>query len=124
MAPVPALPGASSERGLRVALIFALTAERLALFYEHAQWITAAQGATLAAEWLGRSNRGLPLDERRRLSALSDTLARQIQASVSREAGLHIAHEMSEALDPRHQSDLAESLMAECERLLDAQPES
>ena len=116
----PSLP--AGDRGVRAALIFALAAERLSLFYEHAQWITEAQGATLAAEWLARSKRSLPLAERRRLSALSDTLARQVQGSVSRPAGLHIVHEMMEALDPNHQSQIAESLMAECERLLDAGP--
>jgi hypothetical protein len=31
---------AASDRGTQVALIFALTAERLTLFYEHAQWLT------------------------------------------------------------------------------------
>ena len=119
---VPSLPAAAGERGVRAALVFALAAERLSLFYEHAQWITEAQGATLAAEWLARSKRSLPLAERRTLSALSDTLARQVQESVSREAGLHIVHEMMEALDPNHLSDIAESLLAECERLLDAGP--
>jgi len=119
---VPTLPVAAGDRGVRAALIFALAAERLSLFYEHDQWITEAQGATLAADWLSRSNRMLPLAERRALSSLSDTLARQIKESVSREAGLHITHDMMEALDPNHQSELAESLMAECERLLDADP--
>lgn len=119
---VPTLPVAAGDRGVRAALIFALAAERLSLFYEHDQWITEAQGATLAADWLSRSQRSLPLAERRALSALSDTLARQVKDSVSREAGLHITHDMMEALDPNHQSELAESLMAECERLLDAEP--
>ena len=119
---IPTLPVAADDRGVRAALIFALTAERLSIFCEHAQWITEAQGATLVAEWLSRSKRSLPLAERRTLSALSDTLARQVQESVSREAGLHIAHEMMEALDPNHQSEIAESLMVECERLLQAEP--
>ena len=116
------LPPTTSDRGVRVALIFALAAERLSLFYEHGQWLTEAQGATLAAEWLGRSKRNLPLDERRTLSALSDQLARQVEEAVSREAGLHITHEMMEALDPNYRSEIAESLMAECERLLEAGP--
>lgn len=114
------LPAGASERGIRVALIFALAAERLSVFFEHGQWLTEAQGATLAAEWLVRSKRSMAADERRALSAASDTLARQVQGSVSREAGLYIAHEMMEALDPRYESDIAKSLMAECERLLDA----
>ncbi|ANQ84482.1 hypothetical protein [Azoarcus olearius] len=114
------IPAGTSERGLRVALIFALAAERLSTFYEHGQWLTEAQGATLAAEWLARSRRQLPLEVRRALSAASDTLARQVQGSVSREAGLYIAHEMMEALDPRYESDIAKSLMEECERLLDS----
>ena len=39
-----------TDRGARIALIFALVAERLSVFYEHAQWLTEAQGASLAAE--------------------------------------------------------------------------
>ena len=114
------LPPTTTERGIRVALIFALAAERLSVFYEHGKWLTDAQAASLAADWLARSKRQLPVEERRRLAALSDPLARQVEGSVSREAGLFISHEMNEALDPNHQSELAQSLMAECERLLDA----
>ncbi|MFN3986778.1 MAG: hypothetical protein ACK4KV_14880 [Rhodocyclaceae bacterium] len=117
MPPSPPPPGA---RGTRIALIFALTAERLRLYYDHGQWPTEAQGATLAADWLARSKRTLPLEARRLLSELSDALARQIQGSVSREAGLFITHEMMEALDPNYESETAQSLMSECERLLDA----
>lgn len=113
------LPPTTTERGIRVALIFALAAERLSVFYEHGKWLTDAQAASLAADWLARSKRQLAVEERRRLAALSDRLARQIEGSVSREAGLFISHEMNEALDPNHQSELAQSLMAECERLLD-----
>lgn len=112
-----------TERGLRVALIFALTAERLSVHYEHGQWPTQAQGATLIADWLGRSKRSLPLEERRHLSDLSDQLARQVAGSVSREVGLHITHEMMEALDPNHQSDVGQTMMVECERMLDTLPE-
>ena len=113
------LPPTTTERGIRVALIFALAAERLTLYYEHGKWLTDAQATSLAADWLGRSKRQLAVEERRRLAAMSDKLARQIEGSVSREAGLFISHEMNEALDPNHQSELAQSLMAECERLLD-----
>jgi len=112
-------PAPISERGTRVALIFALAAERLSAYYEHGQWLTDAQGASLAADWLSRSQRRLPLDERRKLSGLSDQLARTIAGSLSREAGLFTAHEMMESLDPNHHSELAVSLLAECERLLD-----
>ena len=105
---------------MRVALIFALAAERLTAFYEHAHWMTEAQGASLAADWLSRSKNKLPLNERRQLSALSDQLARQIEGTLSREAGMYTAHEMMESLDPNHHSEIAESLMAECERLLDS----
>jgi hypothetical protein len=107
----------ASERGTHAALLFALVAERLSSYYEHGQWFTDAQGASLAADWLARSKRSLPLDQRKRLSALSDELARQIAGSLSREAGLYTAHEMMESLDPNYQSDLGHSLMAECERL-------
>ncbi|MDD3329109.1 MAG: hypothetical protein PHW25_18675 [Zoogloea sp.] len=113
------LPPTTTERGIRLALIFALAAERLTLYYEHGKWLTEAQATSLAGDWLGRSKRQLAVEERRRLAALSDRLARQIEGSVSREAGLFISHEMNEALDPNHQSELALSLMAECERLLD-----
>lgn len=116
----PSSPAPISERGTRVALIFALAAERLTAYYEHGQWLTEAQGASLAADWLSRSKRNLPLAERRQLSALSDQLARQIAGTLSREAGLYTAHEMMESLDPRHHSELAVSLLAECERLLDS----
>ena len=114
----PSAPPPNS-RGTRAALVFALTAERLSVFYDHGQWPTAAQGASLVADWLGRSGRSLPLAERQHLSELSDELARQIAGSLSREAGLHTAHEMMEALDPNYESDVARSLMAECVRLLD-----
>lgn len=117
-----ASPLPANDRGTSIALIFALTAERLAAYYEHSQWLTEAQGATLSADWLSRSQRRLPISERRHLSALSDELARQIGDTLSREAGLYTAHEMMEALDPNYHSEIAESLMAECERLLDANP--
>lgn len=109
-----------TERGMRIALIFALAAERLTAFYEYGQWLTEAQGASLAADWLARSKNKMPLSERRQLSALSDQLARQIESSLSREAGMYTAHEMMESLDPNHHSEIAESLMVECERLLDS----
>lgn len=112
-----ALP--ATDRGVRVAMIFALAAERLSIFYEHGQWLNEGQGASLAADWLARSDRRLPLAERRRLSGLSDQLARQIADTLSREAGLYTTHEMQESLDPNYYSELGQSMMLECERLLD-----
>ncbi len=106
-----------TERGTRIALIFALTARRLSDFYEHDQWLSEAQGASLAADWLSRTSSQMPRQERLQLSALSDQLAREISTTLSREAGLFTAHEMTEALDPNYHSEIAESLMAECERL-------
>ncbi len=114
----------STPRGLRVALLFALAAQRLSDFYEHGQWLTEAQGATLAADWLARSKNALPLNERRHISALSDQLARQIASSLSREAGLFAAHEMTEALDPNYHSEFAQTILAECEKLLVGDPAS
>jgi hypothetical protein len=102
----------------RKALVFALAAERLSAFYEHGQWITDAQGATLAAQWLQRSRLQLALSERRLLSELSDQLARQLADTLSREAGLYAAHEMMEALDPNYQSAFAHDMLDECARLL------
>ena len=111
-----------TDRGARIALIFALVAERLSVFYEHAPWLTEAQGASLAAEWLARSKRDLPLRERKHLSALSDQLARQMEGALSREAGLYTAQEMMESLDANYHSgsEIAQSLMLECERVLAA----
>lgn len=119
-----AAPPPAGERGTRIALIFALAAERLSAYYEHGQWLTEAQGASLAADWLARTKRRLQLAERRQLSALSDSLARDVAASLSREAGLYTAHEMMESLDPNYQSEIAQSLMQECERRLDAAQDS
>jgi hypothetical protein len=112
-------PPSMTDRGLRVGLIFALAAERLSAYYEHHQWLSEAQGASLAADWLRRSKLTIEFKERRQLSALSDQFARQIAATLSREAGLYTAHEMMESLDPNYHSELAETLMVECERLLD-----
>ena len=100
------------------AVLFALVAERLSVYFEHHAWLTVAQGATLAAEWLARAKRKLPLNQRKHLSELSDQLARQVAGSVSREAGLHISHEMMEALDERYSSEIAQRLRDECDRLL------
>jgi hypothetical protein len=108
-----------TDRGTYAALIFALTAERLSTFYEHGQWLTEAQGASLATDWLARSKRRLPLADRKNLSGLSNHLARQIAGSLSREAGLYTVHEMMESLDPNYQSELSGSLMVECEELLE-----
>jgi len=120
MRPQPSSAPPPNSRGTRAALVFALTAEHLSVFYEHGQWPTAAQGASLVADWLSRSGRSLPLADRRHLSALSDEFARQIAGSLSRKAGLYTAHEMMEALDPNYDSELARTLMAECAKLLDA----
>jgi hypothetical protein len=109
-----------TDRGLRIALMFALVAERLSAYYEHGQWLTPAQGATLASEWLARSKRTLPAEDKKRLSSLSDDLARQMAATLSRQAGLFTAHEMMESLDPNYQSELGESMMLQCEQLLAA----
>lgn len=102
----------------RQSLLFALVAERLSAYYEHAQWMTEAQGATLAGLWLSRSRRQLGQTERRQLSDLSDRMARQIAGTLSREAGLYTAHEMMEALDPNYRSDAVFDLLDECARLL------
>ena len=102
----------------RKSLLFALTAERLSAYYEHGQWMTLAQGASLAADWLSRAKRQVPLPERRRLSELSDDFARHLAATLSLEAGQYTAHEMMESLDPRYRSPVAFDLLDECERLL------
>ena len=101
---------------------FALAAERLSAYYEHHTWLTIAQGATLAADWLARSKARLSLQQRKHLSELSDQLARHIAESVSREAGLHISYEMTEALDQRNASEIGDSIREECRQLLASAP--
>lgn len=100
-------------------MLFALVAQRLSAFYEHGQTFTPAQGAALAADWLARTQRSLPLEIRLQLSRLSEDIACEMRASLSRETGLYTAHEMMEALDPNYRSELAETIMRECERLLE-----
>ncbi len=107
------------DRGTTLALIYALVAERLSVYYEHAHWMTQAQGASLAADWLSRTKQKMPLEMRKHLSNLSDELARQIADSTSREAGLYITHEMQESLDPRYHSEIGEQIMTECVRVFD-----
>ena len=99
-------------------LLFALAAERLSAYYEHGQWMTIAQGSSLAAQWLSRAKLDLPLAERRRLSELSDDFAKHLAATLSHQAGQYTAHEMMESLDPRYRSKVAFDLLDECERLL------
>lgn len=113
----------TADRGTSIALIFALVAERLSIYYEHEKWMTKAQGATLAADWLSRSKRSMSTEMRRQISDLSDQMARQIAEALSREAGLQTAHEMMESLDPHYQSEIGRSLMVECARLLDSEAE-
>lgn len=115
---IPASPPPRIDFNTRKALMFALMAERLSAFYEHGQWMTDAQGATLAGNWLSRSKLQLALSERRLLSELSDQLARQLAATLSREAGLYASHEMMEALDPNYQSAFAHDMLDECDRML------
>ena len=110
------------EQNPHSALIFALAAERLAAYYEHQTWLTIAQGSTLAADWLARSKSRLSLQQRKHLSELSDQLARLIADSLSREAGLHISYEMTEALDQRYISEIGDSIREECRRLLARSP--
>ena len=110
------------EQDPHSALIFALAAERLAAYYEHHTWLTIAQGSTLAADWLARSKSHLSLQQRKHLSELSDQLARNIADSLSREAGLHISYEMTEGLDQRYVSEIGDSILEECRRLLASSP--
>lgn len=107
------------ERGTTLALMYALVAERLSVYFEHAHWMTQTQGASLATNWLSRSKQNMPLAMRKHLSELSDQLAKQIVDSTSREAGLYISHEMQESLDPRYKSEVSEAIMVECERIFD-----
>lgn len=110
--------GEHPELGPRVAAIYALVAHRLQTFYDHDHWITQAQAAALCQDWLLRSRQSLPLNERKQLADLSDQIAEQIRAGLSREAGLYTAHELMESLDPRHVSEIGAAIMEECVRAL------
>ena len=102
----------------RKALLFALVAERLSIFYEQGIWMTESQGMSLAGRWLTEAKLLLPGGDVRKFSALADQLAQQMADSLSREAGLYAAHEMMEARDPRYESPFAQNVQVECERLL------
>lgn len=110
---------AVTDRGLCVALLYALVAQRLFFYYEYQQELTKAQGATLAAEWLSRSRKDMPLAMRKHLSELSAQFVKQITSMLSRQTGLQICHEMQESLDPNYHTEIGESMMAECERFFD-----
>ncbi|PHV11361.1 hypothetical protein [Chitinimonas sp. BJB300] len=103
---------------VRKALLFALVAEQLSVFYEQGIWITESQGTSLAGRWLTEAKLVLPEGETRQFSALADQLARQMADSLSREAGLYAVHEMMEARGPRYESPFAQDIQAECERQL------
>lgn len=108
----------NSEQGQRVALLFALTAEQLSAYYEHQRWLTVGEGSQLIQSWLQRRQGSMGSTERQQLSLLSNNLARDIAAGLSREAGLYTAHTMMEALDPNQMTPTAATLMEECERRL------
>lgn len=102
----------------RKALLFALLAESLAHFYAHAAWLSETQLSALAGQWLSQAKLSLPSAQQRDFARLGDELARELAASLSREAGLYAAHEMMEARDPRYVSPFAQDMLAECERRL------
>jgi hypothetical protein len=112
-------PSPVTDRGIHLVLLFALVAEHLSICYEPRRWPKEARAVSLVTDWPARSGRRLRVDERRQLAALSGQLARQIAATLGREAGLQTVHEMMESLDSDHQSEIERSLMVECERMLD-----
>ena len=103
-----------TPHGLKVALCFALIAERLTVFYDQNHHLTEKEGAYLLDSWLHRGTQRLSFEERKTLSKISNTLATEIIGSVSREAGLYISHELNEALDPNYVSEIAENILSEC----------
>ena len=111
---LPAKVSGKLERGQLIALLFGLVAERLSLFFEYGEWPSEGQSVSRAADWLARHHKTLSLASRCRLAAMAAAVSGQIEASVSREAGLFISHELNEALDPNYQSEIAQSVMKEC----------
>ncbi len=94
-------PPTTTERGIRVALIFALAAERLHPLLRARQVAHRRPGHEPGRRLAG------PLEAPAGGGGAAPAggpratkLARQIEGSVSREAGLFISHEMNEALDP------------------------
>ena len=102
----------------RKALLFALTSERLTVFYEHGQWPSDATAADAANVWLLRHNLVAQGRLLKAIAVLSGQFAQTLAQSLSREAGLYTSHEMNQSLDPNYQSPVAMDLMEECERLL------
>lgn len=94
--------------------MFALVAERLTQFYDHGQWPGDGRMRQLALEWLVRAKMKIDSPWLRELVAASGDMARNVAASLSREAGLQTAHEMGEALDPNYQSPVAGLMMEQC----------
>ena len=116
---MPHLP--PDEHHPRTRLLFALTAERLAAYYEYAAWMSDVQAVQLTNIWLTRTRVALTLAEKRQFAELSDAFARELSDSVSREAGLFISHELMQALDPDYQSAIAIDVMNDSDaRLRDA----
>ncbi|SDV49099.1 hypothetical protein [Chitinasiproducens palmae] len=102
----------------RKALLFALTTERLNGYYDRDELASDARARDVAAAWLSRRELRASQGLLKALAAMSDTFARELIASLSREAGLYVAHEMREALDPAYQSGVSIDMLAECERRL------
>jgi len=102
----------------RKALLFALTSERLTVYYEHGQWPTDATATDTANVWLFRHNLIAQARLIRSIAILSGQFAQTLAQSLSREAGLYTSHEMNQSLDPNYQSPVAMDLLEECERLL------
>lgn len=104
--------------GVRAAVVYALVAHRLSMFYDNGYWMTSAQGATLCSEWLLEAGHNISLAERKFLSEVSDQVATQIKTTLTRQAGLYMAHELMESLDPRYVSEIGATVMDECVEVL------
>ena len=104
----------AEQPGLSGGLLFALVAERLAQFYEHGQWATDGRMRQQALDWLQRSKVRIDSPWLRELVAASGDMAREVAASLSREAGLQTAHDMAESLDPNHPSPIGQMMMEQC----------
>ncbi|WP_415036175.1 hypothetical protein [Azonexus sp.] len=98
--------------------MFAATAEQLNAHYEYGTWLKPRQLTLAMEEWQQRRGAALPEKRRHQLAELATTLAQHMATTLSREAGLHAAHDMREALDPRHESAFSQILLEECARLI------
>lgn len=98
--------------------LFALLAERLNGYYKFQSVPNERRVIDAGSVWLSRQNKVMSFALKKTLSQLSKVMCEQIINTSSREAGLYIAHEMHQGLDPNQRSEVAESMLDSCAEAL------